>query len=136
MEAWQGARGNRDPLEDAAQQHLGPPACCVKGLRRRREALGSRPGTPYLRVVGAHGPRAPLRAPGVALVGVGVGVILHLVVPRLHVEAGRAVPAGRGCHNPATAHLPGKRPAVATAEVPSASGLQEWGCGAMQQLGW
>lgn len=48
----------------------------------------------YLRVVGAHGPRAPLRTPGVALVGIGVGIVLHLVIPGLHVEPGRAIPAG------------------------------------------
>lgn len=61
---------------------------------------------PYLCVVGAHGPRAPLWTPGVALVGVGVGVVLHLVIPGLHVEARRAIPAGADqlvtCQPPST----------------------------------
>lgn len=49
----------------------------------------------YLSVMCAHGAGAALWTPGVALVGVGVGVVFHLVVPRLDMEGGRTVSAGR-----------------------------------------
>lgn len=44
--------------------------------------------------MGAHGPGAALWTPGVALMGVGIGVVFHLVVPGLNMEGGRTVSAG------------------------------------------
>ena len=41
--------------------------------------------------MGAHGPGAAFWTPGIALVGVGVGVVFYLVVPGLDVEGRRAV---------------------------------------------
>lgn len=46
----------------------------------------------HLCVVGAHGSRAALRAPRVALMRVRVGVVLHLIVPGLYMVGRRAVP--------------------------------------------
>lgn len=42
--------------------------------------------------MGAHGARAAIGAPGVTLVRVGVGVVLHLIVPGLHVVSWGAIP--------------------------------------------
>lgn len=47
----------------------------------------------YLRVMGAHGSVAPEGAAGVAVAGVGEGVVFDLVVPRLHQLEDGAVPA-------------------------------------------
>lgn len=49
----------------------------------------------YLRVMGAHRSVAPQRASGVAVAGVGEGVVLDLVVPRLHQLQDGAIPAKR-----------------------------------------
>lgn len=44
--------------------------------------------------MGAHGPGAAFWTPGVTLMGVGIGVVFHLVVPGLDVEGRRTEPAG------------------------------------------
>lgn len=59
-------------------------------LKYRSEAAQS--GPVYLSVMGANWAGASERAVGVALLRVGEGVVLHLVVPGLHVERGRPIP--------------------------------------------
>lgn len=43
--------------------------------------------------MGANWAGASERAVRVALLGVGEGVVLHLIIPGLHVEGGRPIPA-------------------------------------------
>ena len=50
----------------------------------------------YLSVVSTHGAGASEGAVGVALLRVREGVILHLIVPGLHVEGGGAMPGDMG----------------------------------------
>lgn len=52
--------------------------------------------------MGTHGPGAAFWTPGIALMGVGIGVVFHLVVPGLDMEGRRTVSAGHtGTHKPA-----------------------------------
>lgn len=46
----------------------------------------------HLGVMGAHGSRAALGAPGVALLWVRICVVLHLIIPGLHMVSRWAVP--------------------------------------------
>lgn len=46
--------------------------------------------------MGTHGARAAVRAPGIALMRIGVGIVLHLIIPGLHMVGWRAVPTGKG----------------------------------------
>lgn len=50
----------------------------------------------YLCVMGAHWAVALERASGVAVAGVGEGIVLDLVVPRLYQLKDGSIPAGRG----------------------------------------
>lgn len=44
--------------------------------------------------MGAHGTRAAFWTPGIALMLVGIGVVLRLIIPGLDVKGRRAVPVG------------------------------------------
>lgn len=59
-------------------------------LKYRSELAQSRPV--YLCVVGANWAGASERAVGVALLRVGEGVVLHFIIPGLHVKGGWPIP--------------------------------------------
>lgn len=52
------------------------------------------PGVLYLGVMCAHGTCAPVWAPWVALMRVWECVILHFIIPGLHMECWGAIPEG------------------------------------------
>lgn len=99
----------------------------MEGLHSRivagcREALGGRGA--HLRVVAADRATAFGGAAGVALVGVGEGVVLLLLVPRFHHVRDRAVPAKGPCvrWNFLTSEVEGRG-----GEREEGSMLREWG---------
>lgn len=58
-----------------------------------RTAHATRGCPDQLSVVGAHGTRAAIRTPGVALVRVRVSVVFHFIIPGLNMEGRRSISA-------------------------------------------